>query len=93
MNVIREAEAKYGVVIDTHTADGLKVALEQRDPNTAMVVLETALPTKFEDAIIEALGHSPERPEPLQGIEDLPQRFEVMDADVDAIKAYLVSNT
>ena len=93
MNVIREAEAKYGVVIDTHTADGLKVALELRDVNTPMVVLETALPIKFEDAIVEALGRSPERPEPLQGIEDLPQRFEVMDSDVDAIKAYLVANT
>jgi len=51
------------------------------------------LPIKFEDAIVEALGRSPERPVPLQGIEDLPQRFEVMDAHVDAIKAYLVANT
>ncbi len=93
MNTIREAEAKYGVVIDTHTADGLKVALEQRDVNTPMLVLETALPAKFEDAIVEALGHAPERPGALEGIEALPQRFEVMDADVDAIKAYLVANT
>ena len=93
MNIIRETEAKYGVVIDTHTADGLKVALEQRDLNTPMLVLETALPAKFEDAIVEALGHAPERPAALEGIEALPQRFEVMDADVDAIKAYLVANT
>jgi threonine synthase len=93
MNVIRESKDKYGIVIDTHTADGLKVALEQRDANTPMVVLETALPIKFEDAIIEALGHSPDRPESLRGIEDLPQRFEVMNADVDAVKAYLVANT
>jgi threonine synthase len=93
MHIIREAEAKYGVVIDTHTADGLKVALEQRDANIPMLVLETALPVKFEDSIIEALGHTPERPAPLAGIEDLPQRFEVMDVDVDAVKAYLVANT
>lgn len=93
MNTIRETEAKYGVVIDTHTADGLKVALEQRDVNTPMLVLETALPAKFEDAITEALGHAPERPAALEGIEALPQRFEVMNADVDAIKAYIVANT
>ena len=93
MKTIRETEAKYGVVIDTHTADGLKVALEQRDVNTPMLVLETALPAKFEDAITEALGHAPERPAALEGIEALPQRFEVMDADVDAIKAYIVANT
>lgn len=93
MNTIRETEAKYGVVIDTHTADGLKVALEQRDVNMPMLVLETALPAKFEDAITEALGHAPERPAALEGIEALPQRFEVMNADVDAIKAYIVANT
>jgi threonine synthase len=71
----------------------LKVALELRDVNTPMLVLETALPVKFEDAIVEALGDAPERPAALEGIEKLPQRFEVMDADVNAIKAYIVANT
>ena len=58
-----------------------------------MVVLETALPAKFEDAIVEALGHAPERPAALNNIEQLPERFEVMNADVEAIKAYIVANT
>lgn len=93
MQTIKQAQEKYDVVIDTHTADGLKVALEHRDVNTPMLVLETALPAKFEDAIVEALGDTPERPAALEGIEKLPQRFEVMDADVNAIKAYIVANT
>ncbi|MGX8883496.1 threonine synthase [Methylovorus sp. SPW-M1] len=93
MQTIRETQAKYGVTIDTHTADGLKVALQVRDPATPMLVLETALPVKFEDAIQEALGHKPERPDSLQGLEDLPQRFEVMDADVQAIKQFIVDHT
>ena len=93
MNTIRQSQDQYGVVIDTHTADGLKVALEHRQANTPMVVLETALPAKFEDAISEALGHAPERPTALNNIEQLPQRFEVMNADVEAIKAYVVANT
>ena len=93
MQIINHAQKEYGVVIDTHTADGLKVALEKRDVITPMLVLETALPAKFEDSILEALGYLPERPTPLEGIEKLPQRFEVMDADVTAIKAYLVANT
>jgi len=93
MKTIRETKQKYGVVIDTHTADGLKVAVEQRDSKVPMVVLETALPAKFEDAITEALGHAPERPAALEGIEALPQRFEVMNADVDTVKAYIVANT
>jgi len=93
MNTIRQAKDQYDVVVDTHTADGLKVALEHRQPNTPMVVLETALPAKFEDAITEALGHAPERPAALNNIEQLPQRFEVMNADEEAIKAYIVANT
>jgi threonine synthase len=58
-----------------------------------MVVLETALPAKFEDALVEALGSIPSRPESLNGIEDLPQKFKVMDVSADAIKAYIQENT
>lgn len=93
MATIRETKAKYGVVIDTHTADGLKVALELRDKKIPMVVLETALPAKFEDALVEALGEVPPRPASLQGIEDLSQKFTVMDADAGAIKDFIVKNT
>jgi threonine synthase len=93
METIRAVDAQYGVTIDTHTADGLKVALEFREQNIPMVVLETALPAKFEDAIQEALGHAPERPADLAGLEELPQRFEVMDADVHAIKQFVASHT
>ena len=76
-------------MIDTHTADGLKVGSELRTPAMPMVVLETALPAKFEDTIVEALGRKPERPASLQGIEDLPQRVEVMDVSVDAVKRFI----
>ncbi|PPC93476.1 MAG: threonine synthase [Methylotenera sp.] len=93
LNTIRETQAKYGVTIDTHTADGLKVAQELRNPNVPMVVLETALPAKFEDAIVEALGTVPERPTVLNGLEDLPQRFDVMDFDAEAIKQYITEKT
>lgn len=93
MQTIRATKEKYGVTIDTHTADGLKVALEHRQPNVPMLVLETALPAKFEDAIVEALGEVPERPASLVGLEDLPQKSTVMDVSVDAIKAFIAANT
>jgi threonine synthase len=93
MQTIRMAHEKYGVTIDTHTADGLKVALECREPGVPMVVLETALPAKFEEAIQEALGRAPERPADLAGLEDLPQRFDVMDADAEAVKRFIVQHT
>lgn len=92
MKTIRETKQKYDVVIDTHTADGLKVALELRDLSKPMLVLETALPAKFEDAIMEALGNEPTRPESLNNIEALPQKFTVMDADVTQIKNFIISH-
>lgn len=93
MQTIRETYAKYNVVIDTHTADGLKVALAYFDKSTPMLVLETALAAKFEDAIVEALGQAPVRPVDLEGIEALPQRSTVMDASAEDIKQFIVANT
>jgi threonine synthase len=89
---IRLAYEKYGTMIDTHTADGLKVALEQRPAGMTTLVLETALPVKFEETIREALNRAPERPASLEGIESLPQRVEVMNPDVDAVKRFVVAH-
>ena len=89
LNTIRMAWDKYATVIDTHTADGLKVGLEHREPGIPLVCLETALPAKFEETIVEALGRKPERPAGLENLEDLPRRVEVMDADAEAIKAFI----
>jgi threonine synthase len=89
---IRLAFEKYGTMIDPHTADGLKVALEQRPAGMTTLVLETALPVKFEETIREALNRAPERPASLEGIESLPQRVEVMNPDVDAVKRFVVAH-
>jgi len=56
-----------------------------------MVVLETALPIKFAATIEEALGHAPERPAKFEGIEALPKRVTVLPADVEQVKAFVVS--
>ena len=79
-------------MIDTHTADGLKVALEHRKPDVPMVVLETALPAKFAQTIREALGVGPEPPAALQGIEALPRRFTVMPPDAAAVQRYIAEH-
>jgi threonine synthase len=86
---IRDAWQRCGTMIDTHTADGLKVAREHLDPGVPMIVLETALPAKFAETIREALGREPERPAALAGIEDLPRRFSVMPPDADRVKTYI----
>ena len=76
-------------MIDTHTADGLKVAREHTAPGVPMIVLETALPAKFAAAVVEAIGIEPPRPARLAGLEALPRRFEVMDADAEAVKRHI----
>jgi threonine synthase len=92
LKTIREVWQEYGVMLDTHTADGLKVGLEQRRPSLPLICLETALPAKFAETIQEALGRQPERPASMEGIENLPQRCEVMDADLARLKAYIIAN-
>jgi threonine synthase len=82
---------KYGVMIDPHTADGLKVALAYREAGVPMVVLETAQPVKFAETLREALGREPGRPKELEGLEALPQRVEVMAADAAAVKAFIAA--
>ncbi|PXW98204.1 L-threonine synthase [Sphaerotilus hippei] len=88
---IRATHAGQGVLIDTHTADGVKVARELREPGVPMIVLETALPAKFEATIAEALGadvHAP-RPAALADLESRPKRFQVVPADTAVIQQYV----
>ena len=92
LQTIRELWDEYGVMVDTHTADGIKVGMEQRRPSLPLICLETALPAKFAETIQEALGREPERPKALADIESLPQRCEVMDADVTKLKAYIAAH-
>jgi threonine synthase len=90
---IRRVWKEYGVMIDTHTADGLKVGLEHRQAGVPLVCIETALPVKFAETIREALGRDPDYPPGCEKLESLPQRFEVMDADAGAVKAYIARHT
>ncbi|MDP3638891.1 MAG: threonine synthase, partial [Azonexus sp.] len=92
INTIRFAYGRYNVMLDTHTADGLKVALENLDAGVPMIVLETAQPAKFEETIREALGAEPVRPADMIGIENLPQQVVVMAPDVAAIKQFIVDH-
>ncbi len=77
------------VLVDTHTADGLKVARQHLQPGVPMVVLETAQPAKFAATIEEALGFRPELPAALSGIEALPRRCVSLPPDVAALKRHI----
>ena len=86
---IKDTWERQGMMIDTHTADGVKVAREHLKAGVPMIVLETALPIKFAETIVEATGQEPSRPPKFIGIEALPKRVTRMAADVQAIKGYI----
>jgi threonine synthase len=90
---IRDVYGKTGVAVDTHTADGIKVAREHVREGVPMIVLETALAAKFNETILEALGRNAERPAGFENIEALPQKFTVMKPNVDEMKAYIAAHT
>jgi threonine synthase len=92
LDTIRDTFERFGQMIDTHTADGVKVGREYMRAGTPMVVLETALPIKFASTIVEALGREPNRPAKFDGIEALPKRVVVMPPSVEQVKAFIAQH-
>ena len=86
---IRDTWQRLRTLVDTHTADGLKVARAHRDAGVPMIVLETAQAAKFAATIREAIGRDPEVPAALAGLERLPRRCAVLPADVGQVKRYI----
>jgi threonine synthase len=90
---IRRIWKDRGVMIDPHTADGIKVGLERREKEVPLVCMETAQPSKFAETIREALGRDPDRPAGFEDLEKRPQRVEVMEADAKAVKAFIAARS
>ncbi|MGE0310459.1 MAG: threonine synthase [Lautropia sp.] len=93
VSTIRDWHARTGVLIDTHTADGVAVAQAHREPGVPMICLETALPAKFAASIREAIGRDPTPPPAYAGIEQRVQRFTRMPADVAMLKRFIAART
>jgi threonine synthase len=86
---IKSLHERTGVLIDPHTADGVKVAADHVEDGIPMLVLETALPAKFSETIEEAIGRPAPVPAHLQGLAALPQRVQVMDCKVELVREYI----
>lgn len=86
LETIRSLWQSQKVLVDPHTADGLKVAREAKREGTKMLVLETALPAKFRETIREAIGENPEVPASYAGIENRLQRVVDVPADTAIVK-------
>ncbi|MFW0109753.1 threonine synthase [Rothia sp. P13129] len=89
--VIRDCYERYGVLLDPHTADGVKVARGLREQvSTPIVCLETALPVKFAETIYEATGTEPEVPERFSSILEAERRVKDMPCSVQTVQEYIV---
>ena len=86
---IRDLWNEQEIMIDPHTADGLKVAREHKRPGVKMLALETALPAKFQATIMEAVGVKPQVPIGYRGLERRAQHVTVMEADVEQVKQFI----
>ena len=89
METIADFREKTGYLLDPHTAVGVHAALKCVGKGETPVCLATAHPAKFGEAVEKATGFAPPYPEALVGIEKLPTRCEVLDADEGAIRAFI----
>jgi threonine synthase len=89
---IRVWMKEAGYCADPHTAVALAVAeKEARDPSVPMVVLSTAHPAKFPDAVAAACGVTPGLPDWLADLPSRPERFTVLPADQGQIEKFVLS--
>ena len=83
-----------GRIIDPHTAVGVAAAMKMaavEKPLSPVVILSTAHPAKFPQAVREAIGAPPPEPKRLSGLKKLPERLEVLANDPALIKRFIFS--
>ena len=87
---IADCHSRFGETIDPHTAIGYAVAQQhRRDPAIPMVLLATAHPAKFPDAVEKATGVRPPLPARLGDLLDRAERVDGLPNDIEALKAMI----
>ena len=89
---IRRVFDEFGILIDPHTADGVKVARQFVEPGIPMLVLETALPAKFTETIQESIGRAAPLPPGLEDLESRQQKVTVLPCDVASVRDYIIEH-
>jgi threonine synthase len=91
---MRTVKRETGTFIDPHTAVGIAVAeKEPRDPAVPMVVLSTAHPAKFPEAVEAACGVRPQLPDWLSDLNQRPERVSALPADQSAVEHFVLSTS
>jgi len=89
---IRRVFDEFGILIDPHTADGIRVAKQFVEPGIPMLVLETALPAKFTETIEESIGRPAPLPQGLGDLESRQQKVTVLPCDVASVRDYIIEH-
>ena len=87
--MIARAHTDMGEVLCPHSAIGVKVAEDKRDPSTPMITLATAHPAKFPDAVQKASGIRPALPERMKDLFERSERVTRVANDLDQIETLI----
>jgi len=91
---IARAYRECGIIVDPHTAVGLAVAEKiAATPRAPVVILATAHPAKFADAVAQAIGKTGEFPSQLARIMTLEERYTVLPNEVGAVRSFVLERT
>ncbi|WP_415713777.1 threonine synthase [Roseibium sp.] len=86
---ISETWKEAGYLLDPHTAIGVHVAKAHDDGSVPMVVLGTAHPAKFPDAVEKASGVRPELPDNLKDMMTAEERQQVLAAEQNVVERFI----
>ena len=89
INEIKEVFKNHSIVLDPHTAIGYGVAKKLKQDNSC-VILSTAHPSKFPEAIKNALGKNEELPPELRNVLKEEEKFEILENSLDQVKNYIL---
>ena len=88
LNIIKEVHLKHGVLLDPHTAIAFG-AMKKFDLEGSNVVLATAHPCKFPDAINQSINIKPKLPEELMYIMDEKENYDIISNNLNKTKKYI----
>jgi threonine synthase len=80
---------EQAILVDPHSAVGLRAARAQQCPPTPMVALATAHPAKFLEAVEAATGQRPALPPSLADLMHRPEQVERLPNDLAKVQAYM----
>ena len=87
---IARTYGESGIMVDPHTAVAIAVADKFQPPPGPTVILSTAHPAKFPEAVERATGRRPELPPQLSDLMAREERFTVLPNSAAAVRDFVI---